>query len=105
MSLLNRNQRAVVVASTSIHPLIVDRATEAMDALVERGDVATYRTLMGVAWAQMGFDEAHPIRPSDRPTALEKVKTILIRAYADQQHISFRKAHKKLEAMIKEQAG
>jgi hypothetical protein len=30
MSLLSRNQRAVIVADTGIHPLIVDRATEAI---------------------------------------------------------------------------
>jgi hypothetical protein len=90
----------VVVADTGIHELIVDRATEAMDALVERGDVAEYRRLMGVAWAQMGFDEAHPIRPSDRPTALDKIKTILIKAYADRERISFQKAHKRLKRMV-----
>lgn len=92
-------QRAVVVADTGIHELIVDRATEAFDALIDRGDVEEYKRLMGQAWAQQGFDVGTPVRAADRPTALDKVKTILIHAYADREHIPFQRAVVKLKRM------
>lgn len=100
MSLLSRNQRAVIVADTRIDPLIVDRATEAFDALITRGDVDEYKRLMGNAWAQMGFDLETMPKPQDRPTAVDKIKTILIKAYADQEHISFTRAVVRLRKML-----
>lgn len=100
MSLLNRGQRAVIVADTGIDPLIVDRATDAFDALVDRGDTEAYRQAMAHAWAQMGFGLNNPIRSSDRPTALDKIKTILIKAYADREHIDFKRAATKLKRML-----
>lgn len=100
MSLLSRDQRAFIVADTGIHQLIVDRATDAFDALIERGDVEAYKQYMTHAWAQMGFGLDNPIKPSDRPTALDKIKTILIHAYADREHIDFRRAAAKLKRML-----
>lgn len=96
MSLLNANQRAIVVADTQIDPLIVDRATEAFDALI-KGDVDTYRVLMATAYAQMGYMP----RAQDRPHAVDKVKTILIRAYADELHIPFGRAARRLRDMTR----
>ncbi len=40
MSVLNRNQRAIVVASSGIDPILVDRVVEAYDALL-RDDIKT----------------------------------------------------------------
>lgn len=99
MSLLNRHQRAVICVDTGVNELIVDRCVEAFDALL-RGDVDSYKQLMATAWAQMGFGPDSPIRASDRPTALDTVKTICIRAYADREHISFVRAANKLRHML-----
>lgn len=101
-SLLSRQQRAIVVADTGIHELIVDRATEAFDALTQRGDVGEYQRLMGNAWAQMGFEPGRPIQAKDRPTAVDKVKTIIIRAYADREQISFKTAAARLDLLVNE---
>lgn len=98
MSLLSANQRAIIAVDTKIDRLIIDRATEAFDALIDRGDVDSYRHLMSTAYAQMGFQG--PVRVQDRPTALDKIKTILIRAYADQEHIPFQRAVVRLRTQL-----
>lgn len=100
MSLLNAQQRAVVVIDTGINELIVDRCVEAFDALIDRGNVDEYRRLMGDAWAQQGYEPGRPIRKNDRPTALDKVKTICIRAYADRQRITFQASAERLKRML-----
>lgn len=99
MSLLSAYQRSIVRTSTSIDPLIIDRVTEAFDALIDHGDIARYELLISTAIAQMGYDR--PIREGDRPTAVDKVKTILIKAYADEKHISFGKAASRLRQMLR----
>lgn len=99
MSLLSSNQRAFIAVDTQIHPLIIDRTTEAFDALIERGDMSSYNTLMSTAIAQMGYDR--PVRQEDRPTAVDVMKTILIKAYADREHISYRKSLVKIKRMMR----
>lgn len=99
MSLLNRHQRAIIAIDTGIDPLIIDRATEAFDAVIERDDIETYRHLMGNAIAQMGYER--PIRPQDRPTAVDVIKTILLTSYARRERISYQEAVKHLRRMLK----
>lgn len=100
MSLLNSNQRAVVAVDTKIDRLLIDRTVEAFDALIERDDVETCKQLLAHAWAQMGFGLEHPIKASDRPTALDKIKTICIKAYADREGITFKAAAARLTKML-----
>lgn len=99
MSILSANQRNIVRASTGVDALIIDRCCDAYDALIDRGDVDAYVTYMKTAIVQMAYDR--PIQPSDRPTAVDKIKTVLIHAYADQKHISFKKAAEHLREMLK----
>lgn len=97
MSVLNANQRAVIAADTQIDRLIIDRCCDAFDALVDRGDVEAYKTYMGTAIAQMGMPV---VRLEDRPTAVDKVKTIIQKAYSDQWHCTFRQANARLRRML-----
>lgn len=97
MSVLNRQQRAVVSADTHIDPLIIDRVCDAFDALIQRGDVEAYKRFMMTAMAQQGLPIPTP--PEERPTAVDKVKTICIRAYSDTEHISFKRAVARLREM------
>lgn len=98
MSLLSANQRAFIAADTKIDRLIVDRATEAFDCLIDRGAIDEYKMLMSTAIAQMNYDG--PIKPKDRPTAVDVIKTILIKAYADREHISYRRAVERIKRMM-----
>lgn len=97
-SILNRTQRAVVVADTRIDALLLDRCVESFDALIG-GNVELHKQLMANAWASMGFGPDNPIKASDRPTALDKAKTICTKAYADREGITFKKAAERLKAM------
>lgn len=97
MSVLNAHQRAVVRSDTGIDPILIDRVCDAFDALVLRGDVEAYRTFMSTAIAQMGMGT---IRPQDRPTAVDKVKSICQRALADEWKCSFREANRRLRKML-----
>jgi hypothetical protein len=96
MSVLNKNQRAVIRADTGIDALIIDRCADAFDALV-RGDVEGYKTYMGTAIAQMGMGT---IRFQDRPTAVDKIKTICIKALSDQWGCTFKQAASRLKRML-----
>jgi hypothetical protein len=97
VSVLNAHQRAVVRADTGIDPLIIDRCCDAFDALVQRGDGEAYQTYMGTAIAQMGMST---VRAQDRPTAVDKCKTIIQHALADEWHCSFREANRRLRKML-----
>lgn len=98
MTLLNRSQRAAFIASSGIDPLILDRATDAFDALIDRGDISAYRRYMSTAIEQMAY--GRPVRAQDRPTAVDACKTVLIHAYADQKHISFQRAAERVKQML-----
>jgi hypothetical protein len=88
MSILNDQQRAVVRADTGIDPIIIDRCCDAFDAL-ERDDVEAYVRYMRTAITQMGFEKQIP--NSERPTAVDKIKTICIRAAADKRGWPYRR--------------
>lgn len=98
MSILNSQQRAVIAVDTKIDRLVIDRSVEAFDALVDRGDRDEYIRLMGTAIAQMGYEG--PVRAQDRPTAVDKMKTIIQHAYADLWHCSFREANRRLKERL-----
>lgn len=98
MSLLNANQRAFVRVQTGIDPLVIDRATEAYDALIEHQDIRRYQLLMGTAIVQMGY--GRPVVDEDRPTAVDKIKTILVRAYAERERMSYQDAAKRITRML-----
>lgn len=97
MSVLSAHQRAVVRTDTGIDAILIDRVCDAFDALVQRGDVEAYQTYMGTAIAQMGMDT---VRTQDRPTAVDKIKTICQHALADEWHCSFREANRRLRRML-----
>ncbi len=97
MSVLNRNQRAVVVASSGIDPILVDRVVEAYDALL-RDDIKTYQHLMHTAIVQMNF--GREIKSSDRPTAVDKARVICQRAIADKWQCSFQEATRRLQERL-----
>lgn len=97
VSVLSAHQRDVIRADTSIDPLIIDRVADAFDALVLRDDVEAYQTFMGHAIAQMGMPT---VRAQDRPTAVDKIKTICQHALADEWHCSFREANRRLRRML-----
>jgi hypothetical protein len=99
MSILSPIQRDVIRADTKINALVIDRVADAFDALISRGDVDAYTQYMKTAIVQMAYDR--PIRPQDRPTAVDIVKTICIKAYADEKHISFQRAAVRLREMLK----
>lgn len=99
-TLISSDRRAIISMQTGISRLIVDRSTEAFDALIQRGDVEEYRRLMGQAWVQMGYEPGAPIRAEDRPTALDRMKTMLIHAYAREEHIPPLRAAEKLKRML-----
>ena len=100
MTLISSDRRAIIAMQTGIDRLIVDRATEAFDALTQRGDVGEYRQKMADAWAQMGFDATHPVRDEDRPTALDRMKLMLVAIYAREEHISPAAAAVRLKRML-----
>jgi hypothetical protein len=88
MSILNSHQRAVIRADTGIDPLVIDRVVEAYDKLLA-DDNFGYRHTMGTAIAQLGLPI--PIPEKERPTAVDKVKTIVIKAIADERHWDFKR--------------
>lgn len=99
-SVLSRQQREVIIADTRIDRLVVDRVVDAFDALL-RDDRAGYVTYMRTAIAQMGYEG--PITANDRPTAVDKLKTICIHAIAREHwRCSYRQAHARLTQMIGE---
>jgi hypothetical protein len=93
-SLLSRDQRAFVRADTMIDRLIIDRVTDAMDHLI-RENFAGYLEHMTTAVMMIGDNPP-------RPSAVDVVKTICIRAYADRKRWSYRKAHAELTQLIAE---
>lgn len=98
MTLLKSNQRAVIAADTHIDRLIIDRCVEAFDSLIDRDDLRGYMMLMGTAVAQMGYDR--PVRRQDRPTAVDVIKTICLRAYADREGCSYQQAVSEIRHMM-----
>lgn len=99
MSILNALQRAVIASDTGVERLIVDRVTEAYDALLVE-DVERYQRLMATAIVQMGY--VRPITPEDRPTAVDKVRTLVQRAVADKQRVGFRVATSRMQRTLDE---
>lgn len=99
MTILSTSQREFIAADTHIHPLIIQRCVDAFDLLL-RGDREGYITHMETAIALLGYEG--PVPERDRPTAVDVMKTILIRAYADQRLCSFKTAHHRLTRMLEE---
>lgn len=100
MTLLSTNQREFIAVDTKINTMVIQRCVDAFDCLL-RDDRDGYVTHMGTAIALLGYEGSIPA--SDRPTAVDKMKTILTRAYADQKKISFKQAHHRLTKMLEEQ--
>jgi hypothetical protein len=98
-SILNAKQRAVIAADTHIDRLLIDRVVEAYDALLA-DNYNTYVFKMRTAIAQMNY--GRPIRPSDRPTAVDVVRVIIQRACADKWQVSFQVATRRLQDRINE---
>lgn len=97
-TILNSRQRDVVAVDTRIDRLIIDRCVEAVDKLIV-DDVEGYKTLMIQAYLQMGY--GRPLRPEDHPTALDKILTIALRAYADREGEPVQKATARLQRRLK----
>jgi hypothetical protein len=99
MSVLTRDQRAVIRADTSIDPFIIDRVCDAYDRLIDHDDVEGYHTNMRTATVQMGYPNIVPPE-EDRPTPVDKMKTICIKAIAQERHWSFRRTAKWIEDAV-----
>lgn len=97
MSVLNAGQRQVIRADTGIDKILIDRVCDAYDCLL-KDDVDGYKFNMIQAFAQQGIDP--PIRKEDRPTAMDKIKTICIKAISDEWRCSFRSARLRLERRL-----
>lgn len=95
MSVLNRQQRQVIRADTMIDPLLIDRVADAYDCLM-RDDIEGYKHQMLVAGIQQG-----PVNEQDRPTAIDKVKTICIRSIAQQKRWSYQRTARWIEDRLK----
>jgi hypothetical protein len=95
LSILSSDQRAVIRVSTGIDQLVIDRVVEAYDALLADNREA-YMTLMATAMAQADCMPGQ-VKQRDRPTAIDKMKTICIRRIADMRHWSFKRTAKYLE--------
>lgn len=98
MSLLNAQQREIIRVDTGIDRLIIDRVVEAFDAAIQRGDRDAYIHLIKTAYAQQGIDL--PIPEEEKPTAVDIVKTICIRAYADELHVPFKVAAQRMRDLL-----
>lgn len=94
MSIFNAQQRAVIRADTLIDPLVIDRVVEAYDRLLA-DDRAGYIYTMATALAQQNLP--FPIPAKERPTAVDKVKTICIKRIADLRGWSFQRTAKYLK--------
>lgn len=84
-------------ADTGIDAILIDRVCDAFDALIDHQDVEGYKRHMMTAYAQQGLQP--PIPDSERPTAMDKVKTICIKAYSDRRRISYQAAIRELRRM------
>jgi hypothetical protein len=100
MTIIARLEREIIAQHTGIDRLIVDRSVEAFDALVDHQDRSTYETLMATAIAQMGYER--PIRRQDHPTAVDRMKHIIIHCYARQWHITYPRARARIMEMMAE---
>jgi hypothetical protein len=100
-TLLKDQQRRVILADTGIDRILLDRCCDAFDALINRGDVDAYKVNMKTAIVQMGY--GRPIKEKDRPTAVDKAKTILIKAYADREHITFQQSAARIKRLLEGQ--
>jgi hypothetical protein len=87
-SVLSANQRAMVRVDTGIDLFIIDRVCDAFDCL-ERDNIEGYKAQMMNAMVQLGLPS--PIPESEKPTAVDKMKTICIRAAADRRGWSFQR--------------
>lgn len=73
------------------------RVVEAYDALLI-GNITEYKMKMATAIVQMGY--GRDIRPSDRPTAVDVIRTIVQQAVADMWLTTFQIATAKLQRML-----
>lgn len=97
MTLLTTQQRAIICADTQLDRILLDRCVDAFDVLL-KGDVDGYKLHMSTAVMQMGYEG--PVRPQDRPTAVDKAKTLIIHAYADREHIPYQRAVERLRKLL-----
>lgn len=97
MSVLSKDQRSLVQVDTHIDPFIVDRVCDAFDALL-RGDREGYMRNMSIAVAQLGMPV--PIPASERPTAVDRMKFIVIGVIARQWRCNYGMAIDLLKVMV-----
>jgi hypothetical protein len=89
----------VIAVDTNIDRIIIDRVAEAYDALL-RNDISLYQSKMAEAIVRMNYGRA--IRKSDRPTAVDKVRTICQKSISDMWGWSFQKTTARLQRMLSE---
>lgn len=91
---LSRSQKDFVRADTSIDAEIIDRVVHGFELLVDHDDLEGYkRELMSAAFI-IGTG-------APKPTAVDVVMTICIRAYADRWHCSHGAARRRLQRMLR----
>jgi hypothetical protein len=97
MSIMSREERAVVQARTHISPFIVDRCCDAFDAIL-RDDREMYVHNIMTAIAQLGLPM--PIPEHEKPTAVDRMKSILMVKLADEWHVSFPTTIERIRLML-----
>ena len=83
MRIFTSMQRARIHERTQIDNFIVDRVTDAYEALVNADDVEGYRKHMLDAMAQLDLPMIVP--PEERPTAVDQMKVLAIQSIAKQK--------------------
>lgn len=91
--ILSKSQREFVRAGTLIDQTIIDRCVRAFEMLVDHDDIENYKAEMMAVAIMVG--------DAPKPTAMDVMKTIIIRAYADHWRCSFRAAHRRLQRMLR----
>lgn len=100
MRIYNAPQRARIHELTHIDPFIIDRCCSAYEALINSDDVEGYRKNMLDAMAQLGFGIKIP--EEEKPTAVDKMKVLVVRSIAYQWRVSYTQAKANLESRLKE---
>lgn len=90
---LSRSQREFIRADTMINRVVIDRVADAFDHLL-RDDREGYVEHMTTAVMLVG--------DAPKPTAVDILKTICIRACADRWRVSFSVAHRRLTRALEE---
>lgn len=99
-SILDATERAIVRNATMLDQHLIDKATEAFDALL-RGDREGYQKNMMLAYSYAGEDTP---KLGQTPPAITTIKAILVRKIAEKNRWTFERASKYLSDAAREKS-